>query len=697
MNTSSVSASDPWLTIFGDWFTHGWVKNLRIFGEPQVPDAIDLFADDRLLGWDAFFGTVEGNDADWEIVKTEGTEESSDVAPFVLQGKRRDMVNGCWCERLLRYHRPIFEDATFSYEFFYRNGSHAVHPTIGGRAFIFDAEARVIVHEVTNGVYERTIKRPQTQPAATTSAKKFPTNPLHSDQWNRMTIRIRDDQIEFVLNDHPIHEATLDRESDRCFGLFHYCDQSEALVRNLRWAGDWPKTLDAATSRSLQDTTLEETIAGLNLEQSYHHEFADGIPLESFAVLGGDWKGNITNTQRGVHMVRPGGNFVQYVIVPHLEMDGDFDVIAEFEDFQSTIASGGDANIQLMLGFPTQTADYRFYRKFSRFAEKELGRQIIQAAHFYSREGHRTYEFPKLTSEAATGGKLRFVRHGDRLLYLFAAGESANYRLLHSESVTPEPTRPGGISLVIETTKQGEARVVWKSLDVRAERLTGKALETSLSVEQLDASRDALSSRFELNFSDPVSSRRVQTWGTGANFEQLKEGLRVTAPGYKDWHGHGLSPRVSIHGDFDIQLELQVEHLERPQPGGECVVYLETEFQDRLKTALQSKFAMSSGGATNGEFTHRFLRETGELDYQELVNYPLESVHALRIARRAETGYVLIQETANSRPIVLGRVDFERVPVSVGNLRAVLHTAGIDRKTIALFKRLTIHAEIIQR
>jgi len=64
---STVSVSDPWLTIFSVWHTHGWVKNLRILGTPTIPDSIDLLADQRLLGWDAFFGTIETDDADWKM------------------------------------------------------------------------------------------------------------------------------------------------------------------------------------------------------------------------------------------------------------------------------------------------------------------------------------------------------------------------------------------------------------------------------------------------------------------------------------------------------------------------------------------------------------------------------------------------------------------------------------------------------
>jgi hypothetical protein len=394
-------------------------------------------------------------------------------------------------------------------------------------------------------------------------------------------------------------------------------------------------------------------------------------------------------------MVRPGGNYVEYLITPSLQIAGDFDVIAEFEGFDATIDAGGDANIKLMLGFAENSADYRLYRKFSRYAKKELGQQMIQAAYFYTREGERSYEFPKHTSEAATGGKLRLVRRGDKLHFLFAADDSDYYRLLHSEHVTTAATRPGGFALGIETTKAGQATVVWKSIEVRAQQLTGCALEASLTPLQLDESRDRLPRVVDLDFTESRVKDHIRLWETAATYQYQSDGLLVAAPGFKDWHGHGLSVPIALQGDFDVQLDLQVKHIEAPQEGGECVVYLETRFQDRLSTSIQAKFAMSPSGLKNGEISHLFTAGTGEMHYKELVHYPLKSVEKLRLARRDKTVYVLVQETQTSQPVILGRVKLEDDAVASGTVHAVLHTAGVGRKTVALFKRMAIRAESI--
>ncbi|MGV3486173.1 MAG: DUF1583 domain-containing protein [Planctomycetaceae bacterium] len=692
VHQAPVSASDPWLTISSGWYTHGWVKNLRILGDPQIPASIDLLADQRMLGWDAFYGSMDGENADWELATPADQDSVKQASGLVLRGKRRDLIAGSQCERLLRYHRPIFDDAVLSYEFYYRAGSHAVHPAISDHAYILNADGQVVVHRMTDGIYERMDRRPE--PASGVS--RSPSDALlHNEDWNRVDVRIADDKLRLSLNGKQVYEAIIAPHSAPVFGLFHYCDQTEALVRDLHWKGDWSEKSELIRTQELTDDRLDQILRGAEFSKTYHHDFAQGFPLEDFAISGENWKQNLKQQEDGIRLTRPGGNFVQYAIVPNLQLGGDFDVIAEFRDFGAKIDSGGDANIQLMLGFSQHAAEYRLYRKFSRFEKKESGQQIIQAAYFHTREGHRNYEFPKMTSEAAAGGKLRFIRRGDQLHFLFAANDSDYYRLLHSEVVPTDPTRANGIALGIETTKAGEATVIWKSLQVRAQQMTGSALEDTLSLEQLNESRDKLPHAIDFDFSKREVAQQIQTWGTDSTFQYQQNGLLITAPGFKDWHGHGVSPRISLQGDFDVQLELEVQHLEPPQPGGECVVYLETRFQDRLQTSIQTKFAMSPSGVKTGELTHLYSSESGESHYKELMHYPLDTVHALRLARRAKTVYVLIQETPASTPVVLGRIALEDATIPLGTVNAVLHTAGLGRKTIALFKRLSIRSAAV--
>jgi hypothetical protein len=660
---------------------------------PTIPDSIDLLADQRLLGWDAFFGTIETDDADWKMIEATSTQAVAPGSGVILRGGRKPIVAGSHCERLLRYHRPILEDGSLSYEFYYQAGVYTVHPSIGDLVYLLNSDASVFAHRITDGINERMGRRPV--PPSTHNKSIVGVELRHGD-WNRIDIKIRGDQIQLSLNGGIVHESTLAKDMPRVFGLFHFCDQTEALVRNVRWKGTWPKTLDIVAPQELEHDPLDEILAGSSFKQTFRHNFADGVPLESFAITGDGWKENLTPLDNGVRLVRPGGKFVEYAIKPNLQLVGDFDVIAEFESFVAKIDSGGDANIKLMLGFLENSADYRLYRKFSRFAKKELGHQIIQAAYFYTREGHRNYEFPKMTSESAAGGKLRFIRRGDRLHYLFAAHDTDYYRLLHSEQVSREPTRPNSFALGIETTKAGEASVVWKSLEVRAEQMTGAALEKNLTVDQLNKSRDDLPSVIDLNFADPSIAQRIQTWGTDTTFQYRGDGLLVSAPGFKDWHGHGVSPNVTIQDDFDIQLKLEMQHLQPPEPGGECVVYLEAGFPDRRQTSIQAKFAMTPSGAKNGELSHHFTADNGERHYDELVNYPLDLVHSLRIARRGKTVYVLIQASPTSGSIVLGRVRLDDDAVDHCNIQAVVHTSGVDRTTVALYKQMTIWAKSIQ-
>ena len=132
--------------------------------------------------------------------------------------------------------------------------------------------------------------------------------------------------------------------------------------------------------------------------------------------------------------------------------------------------------MHLKVSLPERSTDCVLYRKFTRYAKKEIGEQIVQSAIFTIREGERTFHFPFRTSEAATSGKLRLIRRGDQIHYWFAAHDSTQFQYLYNETVSKKTTGSAKVRLVVETTKNGHAKAIWKSLTVRADRLSGPAV-----------------------------------------------------------------------------------------------------------------------------------------------------------------------------------------------------------------------------
>ena len=49
--------------------------------------------------------------------------------------------------------------------------------------------------------------------------------------------------MKLALNGAEVYERPIEPTNQRLFGLFHYTDRSEARVRSMTYAGDWPKQL----------------------------------------------------------------------------------------------------------------------------------------------------------------------------------------------------------------------------------------------------------------------------------------------------------------------------------------------------------------------------------------------------------------------------------------------------------------------
>ena len=218
-----------------------------------------------------------------------------------------------------------------------------------------------------------------------------------------------------------------------------------------------------------------------------------------------------------------------------------------------------------------------------------------------------------------------------------------------------------------------------------------------MSVQQLDQSRDALSDHLVLDLADGAAPSEITSWGNAARFEFTPTGLFLTGPGFDQWAGHGFFPRVAMSGDFDVSVDVTVKKMQLPAEGGETVLYLETEFQDSKKTAVQVKFALSPEGKRSGEIQVNRLNESGEMQYTEVGRMPASSLHQLRIARRGEAAYFLLQEAPAAEPILLGRFEVGRLPVTISRIRVMAHTAGSGREIVALFKRMEFHAEDVPR
>ena len=234
--------SDPWLSIHSWWLTNGSVKNLRVLGDPVIPDEVKLITPD-LAGWVAYFDeSVGGQNADWFAIASRGAGVEPDDASMELLSRRRLDREGTFSQSLLRYHRPMIEDGTIEYEFFYQPGQSLVHPTLD-RLSLMLSPTSVDVHWITDGRHDATSLGPENFITERQNQKHTGELPFKANAWNSLALTVRGNTVDVALNGTLVFSRELEPTNLRTFGLFHYAEQTEARVRNLRWRGEWPKTL----------------------------------------------------------------------------------------------------------------------------------------------------------------------------------------------------------------------------------------------------------------------------------------------------------------------------------------------------------------------------------------------------------------------------------------------------------------------
>jgi hypothetical protein len=219
---------DPWLSLCSDDHYASAMRNLRITGNPTIPEELDLCKNPGLAWLPEYYD--DSDQPTWQFDRQ------------IIRGARRTDAPGSNEESLLQYHHPLIEDGEIEYEFYYEPDIKITHPAMGRLAFLLEPEG-VRIHWLTAGKYDRTElahDNAATEPDCRRGQGPLPWKP---DAWNRLKLDLHGDLVKLWLNDTLIYPRTREGDNDRFFGLFHYTDRTESAVRNVRHRGDWPRTL----------------------------------------------------------------------------------------------------------------------------------------------------------------------------------------------------------------------------------------------------------------------------------------------------------------------------------------------------------------------------------------------------------------------------------------------------------------------
>ena len=146
VRTEQFDSPDPWVTVRSWSRSHGSVRDIRITGDPVIPETIQLSGCDDLRGWYSYHEEPVGhNGARW--VHRKDPESAGQIYG------RADAPHGAYFESLLAYQRPLEDTGSIEYEFFYQPGVVETHPALDRMAFLLTPYG-VRVHWVTDGRWD---------------------------------------------------------------------------------------------------------------------------------------------------------------------------------------------------------------------------------------------------------------------------------------------------------------------------------------------------------------------------------------------------------------------------------------------------------------------------------------------------------------------------------------------------------------
>jgi hypothetical protein len=224
---------DPWLMVSAPYENTAGLRNLRLSGNPRVPDRLDIGSGFTLAGWRSDYPGLN-----WE----KRGEEIYDAGKRPEPVENQPATPRRFPERALHYHRPLVEDGEVEYEFYYAPGKALVHPLLDRIAFLLEPD-HVHIHRLTGAGYERSELKFDNVSDEPDNRRGPAKLPLKENAWNRAKLAVAGDTVSVSLNGVEVYQRRIESTNQRTFGLFHYADETEARVRNIQYRGNWPKQL----------------------------------------------------------------------------------------------------------------------------------------------------------------------------------------------------------------------------------------------------------------------------------------------------------------------------------------------------------------------------------------------------------------------------------------------------------------------
>lgn len=452
---------DPWVGIRSEFDRHGGVRDLRISGNPIIPSELRLVHDAELTGWVPYYDETLGNEwafADGELVGSKLSEEG---------GEHR--------ESLIYYHRPMLEDGSIEYDFYYAPGESHAHPALDRLAFLLEPDG-VDIHWCTDGVDDRTSLPPSNRFTEPDNRRGPDRLPLKPGDWNHLGLSLDGNTVSLRLNGELVYRRDLEPSNMQQFGLFHYADRAETRVRNIVWEGDWPRELPSLADQELADVSLiAELDARLPDMEVFNHDFGkDQMPPEIFELPGSNPASVFAQRDDGFHLTVQGTNpnrWHDHQIQHRFSLLGDFDVTASFSQLKASFPQEHRYTGVALVACLESEPYINLWMHRRRSGAEENHQYVETTSQHPGPEGVRWDVWKNLPNES-TSGTFRLARRGKTIYYLYADGDSTQFRLHRTQEVSDLPVRMNGLWLFTQVGGVGEASVVWKNISVHADQIS---------------------------------------------------------------------------------------------------------------------------------------------------------------------------------------------------------------------------------
>ncbi|NQV25529.1 MAG: DUF1583 domain-containing protein [Rhodopirellula sp.] len=635
---------EPWIAIRSESRSLGGVRSLRVTGNPVVPEFINLAAKKALLSWAPYYPEAVSDDREWHQEDEDGN--------FGIVGRRDPELAGSFCESLLQYQRPMLEDGTIEYEFFYEPGKSHVHPAMDRLTFLLEP-AGVDIHWATDGVYDRTDLSPDNRLSEPKNRRGSGPLPLKIQDWNRLRLTLRDDTVFLYLNGESIYERKLEATNQRTFGLFHYADQTEVRVRNIVWRGDWPKQVSPLREQELF-VPDHPCLDGLeSLKEVFTHSFTDELPETALQIVGTIASDSIRRHPKGLQIVPPVREQWTGIRVNYLKpIYGNFDATLRFADLKMNCGPNA-ASEQMLLATDESGVGLRCARSLTGDDRSDVSAVMTIPLP----DGTRRY-FPTKLSDEAGEGTFRLVRRGATVHSLIAHGDSSNFRYVGSHEL-PSAASAILLSSVTSLSKSSSCDVVLKELMVRS-----NTTEFEKQIDPRITSLNQFTSLLPKTYRHRFAASGAEGFAVAGELEPIKSdgGLHVRAGNDQTTGSSTLTSDQSLEGDFDLCTTLNADGLTASDSfGGTASISVKSQNEQATllirrvgKNAFDVTASVQRGGLSNPQA-------------ETVATESVKSIDSLRLIRIQKTILFVYSEGGLSR--LLGQADFESASVAKGGVQ----------------------------